>query len=62
MQLKNWMMDRSLEELKIDVENFRRNGIMTAAGRFLIGMQLEAEKAQNRENTDTPRARRQKGT
>lgn len=49
MQLKNWMMDRSLEELKIDLENFRRNGVMTAAGRFLIGMQLEAEKARNRE-------------
>lgn len=49
MQLKNWMMDRSLEELKIDIENFRRNGVMTAAGRFLIGMQLEAEKARNRE-------------
>ena len=49
MQLKNWMMDQSLEELKIDLENFRRNGVMTAAGRFLIGMQLEAEKARNRE-------------
>lgn len=49
MQLKNWMMDRSLEELKIDLENFRRNGVMTAAGRFLIGMRLEAEKARNRE-------------
>ena len=49
MQLKNWTMDRSLEELKIDIENFRRNGVMTAAGRFLIGMQLEAEKARNRE-------------
>ena len=49
MQMKKWMTDRPLEELKIDIENFRENGVMTAAGRFLIGMQLEAEKARNRE-------------
>lgn len=59
MPQKKWIMDRpELEDLKIHMEIFQRNGVMTAAGRFFIGMWLEMEKAQNREKYGRPRTKR----
>lgn len=56
MPQEKWTMDQpEWENLKIDIENLRKNGVMTASGRFLIGMRFEMEKAQNREKYGRPR-------
>lgn len=53
-----WIMDQwKLESFEIDIGQLQRTGITTAAGRFLVGMWFEAQKAQNREKYGRPRTK-----
>ena len=58
MHQKKWITNQlKWERNEVDVEHLRSKGIMTATGRFLTGMWLEREKAQNRKKYGRPRTR-----